>query len=274
MAANPRYKNRDWLRRKYAEDGLSQYEIADECGVTQAEISRRMNRLGIDTNDRSTAQNPDAKTELLSDEEWLRERYHGDDLTVYDIGDMCNVHGATVAKRLRKLGIETRGGTEKQTTHAEHTKFTDPDWLESQYWGEDRSQSDIAAECGVSQPTIGNYLRKFGIETRPKHAVGEEHPQWNGGYDIYQLKNWDEARERVFDKYGQECLRCGLTQTAHKERYGESIHVHHLEALASFDDPADANRLENLVPLCQSCHKELEGADVTAADIESMGAVA
>lgn len=269
MSDRSKYKDREWLRNQYVENGLTQYDIADKCGVTQAEISRWMDRLDIQANGQSKAQNPDAKVELLSDEGWLREKYHGNSLTIYEIGDMCNVHGATVAKYMRKMGIERREGTEKQTVHADSMKFTDPYWLEKEYSEKERATEDIAKECGVSQKTISNHLKANDIPVRDRVQTGEDHPQWNGGSPVYQLYDWRQARENTFEKYGKACLSCGMGPDEHIEAFGTSLHVHHIEPIATFDDPRDANTVDNLVPLCAECHRKYEGKDTSAEEIKN-----
>jgi transcriptional regulator with XRE-family HTH domain len=43
------YRDRDWLYRKYHEEGLTQREIADECGVSPTTIRRQMKAFAIET---------------------------------------------------------------------------------------------------------------------------------------------------------------------------------------------------------------------------------
>lgn len=45
----PDYWDADWLERKYHDEGLTQREIAEECGVVPSTIRRRMKRYGIET---------------------------------------------------------------------------------------------------------------------------------------------------------------------------------------------------------------------------------
>jgi DNA-binding transcriptional regulator LsrR (DeoR family) len=43
------YRDRDWLYRKYHEEGLTQREIGEECGVSPTTIRKQMKAFGIET---------------------------------------------------------------------------------------------------------------------------------------------------------------------------------------------------------------------------------
>lgn len=47
MMVTQNYRNEDWLRQKYAVEGMTQEEIADLCDVTQKTISEWVKRFGI-----------------------------------------------------------------------------------------------------------------------------------------------------------------------------------------------------------------------------------
>lgn len=51
-------------------------------------------------------------------------------------------------------------------------------------------------------------------------------------------------RERALDEYGRECMACGG---------GDGIEVHHR------DGDRTNNELDNLIPLCRSCHAQVHG---------------
>lgn len=49
--------------------------------------------------------------EKLSDPDWLREKYHGEELTLEEIGDICGVTAQAVHYRMKKHGVKTRSVT-------------------------------------------------------------------------------------------------------------------------------------------------------------------
>jgi DEAD/DEAH box helicase domain-containing protein len=72
--------------------------------------------------------------------------------------------------------------------------------------------------------------------------------------------NWEEQRVRARDRDGRRCRHCGVS-----ERSGRAHDVHHIQPFRTFgylrgknDNYRDANRLENLVTLCRSCHRRVE----------------
>ncbi len=72
--------------------------------------------------------------------------------------------------------------------------------------------------------------------------------------------NWEEQRNRARARDGYRCRHCGAA-----ERPDRAHDVHHIRPFRSFgylrgenDRYLEANRLENLVTLCPSCHRRVE----------------
>jgi DEAD/DEAH box helicase domain-containing protein len=72
--------------------------------------------------------------------------------------------------------------------------------------------------------------------------------------------NWEQQRNRARGRDGHRCRHCGVP-----ERPERAHDVHHIQPFRSFgyvrdknDHYLDANRLENLVTLCRSCHRRVE----------------
>lgn len=64
-----------------------------------------------------------------------------------------------------------------------------------------------------------------------------------------------DYRRKCLDEKGHECVACGSVR---------NIHVHHL------DEDRENNDIDNLVPLCASCHKILHNRDL---DLEELSEV-
>lgn len=96
--------------------------------------------------------------------------------------------------------------------------------------------------------------------------AGEDNPAWRGGWEAYYGPNWDDQREKAIERDDWQCQDCGK----HADDMDRSPDVHHKKRIGWFREEYDspewwerANRLENLVTLCPSCHKtrEWENAD-------------
>lgn len=90
-----------------------------------------------------------------------------------------------------------------------------------------------------------------------KQAVrGESNFNWKGGYEPYYGPNWRQQRRnaRARDKY--TCQRCGVTE----KDLGRQLDVHHKIRFGNFGIKRykEANRLENLISLCYTCHTTVE----------------
>jgi len=94
--------------------------------------------------------------------------------------------------------------------------------------------------------------------------VGEEHPRSKQGrLPGYYGPNFSHQRLKAIIRDQARCQRCGMTDKESHQRYGESLSAHHETAFREFveGDEIDyeaANKLENLTPLCRSCHSKVE----------------
>lgn len=85
--------------------------------------------------------------------------------------------------------------------------------------------------------------------------------------------NWEQQRNQARERDGYRCVHCGMP-----ERSGQAHDVHHILPFRTFgyvrgenDRYLEANRLENLVTLCRSCHYRVE---VDRMVIGALGALA
>lgn len=105
----------------------------------------------------------------------------------------------------------------------------------------------IPARARNSQNCYCNYeCMAKDYETR---FSGENSPTWKGGKKHYRghwLKQRNLARKR--DNY--TCQLCGVTE----EEWHKEMDVHHIRNYRKFEDKDEANKLENLVCLCNKCH--------------------
>jgi len=91
----------------------------------------------------------------------------------------------------------------------------------------------------------------------PGGPPGEYNGHWS---DItpYYGPDWNQRAAYIRNRDGHECLACGMSNEDHSEKFGSRLNVHHIKKARNFDDYQTANRPENLVTLCNSCHKQYE----------------
>lgn len=88
---------------------------------------------------------------------------------------------------------------------------------------------------------------------------GEDNAMWEGGWSPEPFgDNWYEQREKALKRDSYQCQDCGLEDGQHQQTFGHGLHVHHLTPRSEFDDLEEANKIDNLVVLCNPCHQRRE----------------
>ena len=84
-------------------------------------------------------------------------------------------------------------------------------------------------------------------------SSGENSPRWIGGPTTYRGRGWLIERENVVKRDNGICQCCG-------KNVGNSIPVHHIKPFRLFETAKEANDIDNLICLCQSCHMKTENS--------------
>lgn len=271
MSDGPPYRDPEWLRQKYHNEQLTLEEVADECGASQSVVHKWMKKHGIERRSVSEAREilfKDA-SENYRDEEWLRTQYVGEKKSAYKIADECGVSSSTIQHFLEKYDIQTRSRDESATLRNGERKYHDEEWMRVKYVEEGLSTIQMAELCDVDASVVNYWLDKHGIGARSfseaqanREQSGEDNPAWNGGRPDYYGENWEEMRTAALERDGGECVVCGMSRNEHRDKYGKDIHVHHIQPIATFENPEEANELQNLVTLCYAHHREWEGVPI------------
>lgn len=66
--------------------------------------------------------------------------------------------------------------------------------------------------------------------------------------------NWETIARQVREREGYRCRDCGISE----ESLGRQLDVHHVVPYRAFKSPERANREDNLIAVCPSCHKKQE----------------
>jgi len=87
-----------------------------------------------------------------------------------------------------------------------------------------------------------------------ENMVGENSPTWLGGWEKYYGANWEEQKNLARERDDYKCQRCG------KKENGKAHDVHHKTPFRVYgiDRYTEANRLGNLITLCNPCHSKIE----------------
>ena len=77
-------------------------------------------------------------------------------------------------------------------------------------------------------------------------------------------KEWNNIKQTVRERDKNICQNCGKIGTS------INLDVHHIKPFKSFDDPKQANQLENLITLCKQCHSQAESSVKTQSTMAGL----
>lgn len=85
----------------------------------------------------------------------------------------------------------------------------------------------------------------------------ENHWRFKGDPKRDRGPNWNEQKTKARRRDNYQCQNCGV----HESELNELLSVHHIKPYREFDDWKEANKLDNLISLCRSCHAKIELAN-------------
>lgn len=81
--------------------------------------------------------------------------------------------------------------------------------------------------------------------------TGENSPTWKGGVNKHYKGNWLHQAALCRERDNNCCQICGKT---YEENDNHNMDVHHIKKYRLFENPEEANQLDNLISLCHNCH--------------------
>jgi thymidylate synthase (FAD) len=147
----------------------------------------------------------------------------------------------------------------------------DKAWLETEYLGNNRSTTDIAAQMGCNDKNIQFWLKKHGIKARSVSQArkikywgaagkanpmfgkyGNQNPNFVDGSSPDRQRSYaqHEGREflkRIYKRDNYQCRRCAAPKAGPK-----SLHAHHIIPWAGNVELRFSEA--NAVTLCRKCH--------------------
>lgn len=148
-----------------------------------------------------------------------------------------------------------------------HTHYERPSGADSWLFNSIQVKCDY---CGDSTERRPSRVKRSGSVYCSRECADKGHsermsadgnPKWDGGnYTHYYGPNWSKQRTAALERDGHECQYCGHDGSDLK------LCVHHIRKIRHYKNQCDApewyeraNRLNNLVTLCRSCHGRWEG---------------
>lgn len=82
----------------------------------------------------------------------------------------------------------------------------------------------------------------------------------NNGYKAHysNLYMFGGQRDSVLLRDNYSCVKCGMTQEEHKEKWDRDITIDHIDGQGKYSKEKN-NSLDNLQTLCCSCHGRKDG---------------
>lgn len=262
-------KDADYLKKRYYEDGLTLKELGDEIGCSDDNVKYWLEKHDLGTRSRSESFT-DGDIAKANDEEWLKEQYVENERSCYDIAEELDLNFETIRKRLIEFGVERRVPITYQTD-GDLDRLNDADFLREKYHEEGLTTYEIADILGVWQQSVVRAMQRHDVE-RVAHGgnVGENHHNYKDDLAFrktYYGPNWTRQRRKAIIRDQARCQRCGTTEAEYKQSVGLLLDMHHIRNKREFVEGGEfdyeaANKVDNLISLCRSCHQKVEAWNV------------
>jgi len=154
------YHNRDWIRAKYWDEGLSTRQIADLVGVNGKTIYRWLVKLDIPTRNRKLG-----GQETYKCKEWLEHKYWDEGLSTVEMGELVDRCHETICLWMNHHSIPRRDPTTAYST------IFPPEQLKEavRLYREGYSLADLKERYNVSQRQLQKNLDRAGVEYRDQN---------------------------------------------------------------------------------------------------------
>jgi hypothetical protein len=161
----------------------------------------------------------------------------------------CDVCGTKVEKKLSRV-FEHNFCSKK--CNNEWRRLNSPRGQKHHQFVERESTS--CKHCGKPVFRLKSQIRKYVFcsthcwdewQKTSGYIRGERSPTWRGGCYDYRGPNWEESRKLALHRDNYTCCHCDSK---------EHIDVHHIIPYSVFDSYIEANKIENLISLCNKCH--------------------
>jgi len=165
------YQSANWLREMYWGGEKTLEELSDIAGCSTRTIRRYMDLNDISRRSLSESHGV-PKDSPLRDAEWLREAYHGDRKTIYEISELCDCGKNTVSRWLKRHGIEVRSQSDMTEELNPNWKggydgYYGPSWYEARRSARERDDQTCQC-CGCTEDM---HKKRYGSELHVHHLT-------------------------------------------------------------------------------------------------------
>lgn len=160
--SSEKLKDRKWLENELKTKNIS--KIGDELNVSHATVTYYINKFKLEFRNIKFGKDLTESVRLMSDEQWMKQKYEMELLSMGDIGTILDVDERTVAFYFKKFNIKIRKnpGRYKNFIKSVHL-ISDKDWCIDQYKTQQKPLRKIAKELGVNEDTLSLKFRDHGI---------------------------------------------------------------------------------------------------------------
>jgi thymidylate synthase ThyX/intein/homing endonuclease len=221
------YKDVEWMRRRFVDEGATYEEMAAESECTPHLIRLYLAKHGIRT------KRGEGNLALYRDREWLFQRYHVEN------------------KSLQEMADESRCSTHVIRTHL----FS---------WGYSKERSEInRGRVPWNKDKTYSQTKEYSPEAIERYRLsklGEKNPNWKGGKGTEErraFQTWKrENRKVVFERDGYRCKLCNRHASEvpinSKHMRKRRIEIHHI--IPIWNRPDLACEMNNVATVCWECH--------------------
>lgn len=188
------WQDEEKLTELYVHEELSQSEIADRLGTSQAIIANLMSEFNIETRGPGGAE----AVEELRDAEWVREKYCDRGMSIHDIAEFLDCNPQTVLNWINQHDIPL---SERHRPVIDE-RLKDKSMMRRLYRNQRLSSSEIAEKFECSESSVLKWLHNHGIEVRG-HTGNRDFPEIHDPWKLWDLY-WGRglSTNRIAKKFG------------------------------------------------------------------------
>ncbi len=168
--------SKEQLERLYIEEEKTVREIAENLGISKHSVFDLLEKNGIEKRDRISKIN-----RLKLAKKILENMYLTQGKSPKTIGKEIGVSAPTVINWLCEYNIPLKSMSEAFIKKG--GRVPSEDELKKWYVEEHKTTTDIAEICGISDPTVGNLLRKYGVHVRDRRGIYDDKENRKKAFD-------------------------------------------------------------------------------------------